>query len=377
MKQYNLANLVAETQSSLISYLASSLPVGNHANQERLGERLFRLWQESTFKGPYIETLPAYQTTLSLSELMSAESQQSTAALFADRIAPNYTWADIDGRFSTFARARRQLWPLGSDDVNALKQLWTRPLYTHQADAIEAVVTKAQHVVVATGTGSGKTESFLVPILYGLLTEPPDTRTTPGVRALLLYPMNALVEDQMTRLRRLLFWINLKAHDATLRERKLARPITFGRYTGETKVSDSDRSPERSVSPEEIHELGELRYRQEMQNTPPDILVTNFTMLEYMLLRNDDRNLFKSPALFKFLVLDEIHTYHGTRGMEVSTLLCRLRDFLSRGLAGRDPGYRCIGTSATLGTEEHAQEKMAKFATELFGTPFDKQYVQT
>jgi len=360
--------------------------VGNHRNQGKLGERFFNLWCSETFKGPYLESLPRYLTSGSLAELADSDVASSPKEkAFFSRIQPLYNWKSIETNPSLkrFVRARRQLWKEGTTDAaseiekTTLQRLWERPLYSHQKQAFEIVAMHGGNALVATGTGSGKTECFLLPLLHELLSEEHDTRSRPGIRAILLYPMNALVEDQMARLRRLLFWINLKAFDTTPQSQKLARPISFGRYTGETKVNENDRGPDRTVSDEEVHEIGELRYREEMQKWPPDILVTNFTMLEYMLLRNDDQRLFGEASLFKFLILDEVHSYRGTTGMEVSTLLRRFRNHLLRASSGPPSKYRCIGTSATLGTELNAVEKMSCFASRLFGTQFSKEEIIT
>lgn len=381
MKQYDLSALLGNISSSLISYLASSLPVGNHRSQERLGERFFELWNQSTFKGPYIESVPEYRSDKSLDQLLSGAPPNDAARAVRDRLRARSRWQEIDTRFPQFFSARERLWQPATDEEIAEKEstclhrLCERPLYLHQIESFLKIASHHQHIVVATGTGSGKTECFLIPLLIHLLREPENARVQTGVRALLLYPMNALVEDQIGRLRRLLFWVNLLALDSRLGDLRLARPISFGRYTGETPVSDHDNAPDRYASPEALHELGELRYREEMQNHPPDILVTNFTMLEYMLLRNDDRRLFQSPASLRFLVLDEVHTYHGTTGMEVATLLRRFRDFLRRGLGGAQPNYVCIGTSATLGSGEHVRQGLAQFATQLFGVPFGENQV--
>jgi ATP-dependent helicase YprA (DUF1998 family) len=386
MKQYNLANLISSAETALVSYLASALPVGNHRNQIKLGQRFFDLWSSQTFKGPYLESLPQYATTGSLAELANSPAWASPKdrAFFA-KMRPIHDWKSIDTEvcLKRFGRARHQLWKEGSTDAaselegTTLQRLWERPLYTHQTRTFEIVSKQSGNTLVATGTGSGKTECFLLPLLHELLSEETDVRSRPGIRAILLYPMNALVEDQMARLRRLLFWINLRAFDTSTQSEKLARAISFGRYTGETKVNENDRGPERTVSEEEVHEIGELRYREEMQRTPPDVLVTNFTMLEYMLLRNDDQKLFVEPQLFKFLILDEVHSYRGTTGMEVSTLLRRFRNHLVQVSAGRPSKYRCIGTSATLGSELNAVGKMAGFATRLFGTQFSKDQIVT
>jgi hypothetical protein len=111
-----------------------------------------------------------------------------------------------------------------------------------------------------------------------------------------------------------------------------------------------------------------------MQDAPPDILVTNFTMLEYILLRNDDQRLFTRPELFRFLVLDEVHTYAGTQGMEVSLLLRRLNAFLGMRSNGR-ARFLAIGTSATLPSGPDAKSRTAEFASVLFGLPFSQNDV--
>ncbi len=383
MKQYNLARLISETKSSLISYLASSLPVGNHSSQERLGEAFYTLWEERTFKGPFVESVPRYKQVESLGALIERnELGGERDRVVASRLRPTHRMADIEVRLPKFARARRALWPDGSGEEegereqNSLEKLWNLQLYAHQKQAIKYLTGTRRNVVVATGTGSGKTECFLIPLMYDLLSEPDQTRSQSGVRAILLYPMNALVEDQMARLRRLLFWVNLRAHDCRERSTLLSRQITFGRYTGETPLNATDAS-DRSVSPEEIHELGELRFREEMQLNPPDILVTNFTMLEYMLLRNDDRKIFARPEFLKFLVLDEIHTYHGTQGMEVATLLRRFHCYLAGKQHNRELRYISVGLSATLSTEQKATRKMARFASFLFGSEFTEDAIFT
>jgi hypothetical protein len=374
MKQPNIASLFDNCKRTLLSYLTSSLPVGNHSSQEKLGESFFRRWEEDLFRGPFIETMPPYVRAQSLAELaLNAATQEDR--LFFNRLAPKYGWRDIElhSTLKRYTQAKQLLWQREfhqAQDSTPLHELWDRKLYTHQIDAFEQIAKRKQNAVIATGTGSGKTESFLLPILYQLLTESHTQRSSTGVRAILLYPMNALVEDQMARLRRLLFWINLKAVDRS--SDSVPRMITFGRYTGQTPLNERDHNMERSVSEEEIHELGELRYREEMQKQPPDILVTNFTMLEYMLLRNDDRTLFSRPDSFKFLVLDELHTYGGTVGMEVGTLLRRLAQYVDK-QPGKD--FICVGTSATLGDGQKARRDMAGFASVLFGSAFEEKQI--
>ena len=129
------------------------------------------------------------------------------------------------------------------------QRLWKQPLYWHQWEALRTVIEKHRSIVVATGTGSGKTECYLLPLLYMLITEDPSVRAQSGVRAILLFPMNALVEDQMRRLRKLLFWVNLAS--STLppsAPEKLRRQVTFGRYTGDTPVDEADRERSRPTT---------------------------------------------------------------------------------------------------------------------------------
>jgi ATP-dependent helicase YprA (DUF1998 family) len=187
-----------------------------------------------------------------------------------------------------------------------------RPLYLHQDRAIEKIVAGKRNVVVATGTGSGKTEAFLIPILDHLLREQAaGTLDLPGVRALLLYPMNALANDQLRRLRRI-----LGSFPA----------ITFGRYTGETEEDDGKaESRFRNQFPDEPRISNELLSRRQMRARPPHILLTNYAMLEYLLLRPQDCEFFdgETGRHWRFIVLDEAHIYSGAEGIEIAMLLRR------------------------------------------------------
>lgn len=230
-----------------------------------------------------------------------------------------------------------------------------RALYTHQEQALRKVAA-GRNVVVATGTGSGKTESFLLPILNAIQGETFDGVLSPGVRALLLYPMNALANDQLKRLRGLL----------------AATPeITFGRYTGDTKQSAKDAADAfKRQHPGERRLPNELLSRDEMRATPPHLLLTNYAMLEYLLLRPLDMDLFQAPGAndtWRFIVVDEAHVYDGATGAEVGFLLRRLRERV-----GSTAPIQCIATSATVGSD-HALA--ARFASDLFGSAF--QYEKT
>lgn len=231
-----------------------------------------------------------------------------------------------------------------------------RPLYRHQDEAIRKA-HDGRNLVVATGTGSGKTESFLIPIIDSLLREADaGTLGTPGVRALLLYPMNALANDQVKRLRTTL---------ADLPE------ITFGRYIGETRPTRSEALEQFRARHAGVEPLpNELLCRKDMQATPPHILLTNFAMLEYLLLRPDDSPLFDGATSerWRFVVLDEAHVYGGAQGTEVAMLLRRIRDRVLRSEVGI---LQCFATSATLGGGPEDHPALVQFATDLFGEPFE------
>ncbi|SMG44618.1 Helicase conserved C-terminal domain-containing protein [Rhodococcus rhodochrous J3] len=226
----------------------------------------------------------------------------------------------------------------------------SRPLYQHQERAIRKV-TSGRNIVVSTGTGSGKTESFLLPIINSLIAEREAGTLGPGVRALLLYPMNALANDQLKRLRGML---------------KDLPEITFGRYTGETEqYADKAESLYRTMNPGQDPLPNELLSREEMRVRPPHILLTNYAMLEYLLLRPADLDLFDGPyaGTWKFIALDEAHVYDGAQGSEVALLLRRLRQRVAP-----DSTLQCIATSASLDGEP--QEAMT-FARNLFQADFE------
>jgi ATP-dependent helicase YprA (DUF1998 family) len=232
-----------------------------------------------------------------------------------------------------------------------------RPLYRHQDEAIRKAVVERRNLVVSTGTGSGKTECFLLPIINALLREQEaGTLALPGVRALLLYPMNALANDQVGRLRSLL---------AGLPE------ITFGRYVGETRGTDQEaREAFRARHPGVDIQSNERMSREQMQVAPPHILLTNYAMLEYLLLRPDDSALFDGPTgdHWRFLVLDEAHVYGGAQGTEVAMLLRRVKDRV----VGSEPNrLQCFATSATLGRGPEDHPALVDFASDLFGERFD------
>jgi len=220
--------------------------------------------------------------------------------------------------------------------LSAAKFDTQRPLYRHQVASLERA-QKGHNLIVATGTGSGKTECFMLPVLDDILTNPGD-----GVRAIVIYPLNALANDQLSRLRDLL---------ASLPE------ITFGRYTGDTP---HNRSQLTDIERREILEPNERFSREEIRSKSPHILLTNFAMLEYLLLRPKDSEIFREQRL-KYVILDEAHTYSGAQGIEVSLLMRRLQQ------AFPECELQFILTSATLGYDKAG---IADFGRNLTGAQF-------
>jgi ATP-dependent helicase YprA (DUF1998 family)/ribosomal protein S14 len=240
-------------------------------------------------------------------------------------------------------------------DLKAEELPLERTLYLHQEQAIRKIIDKDRNIVVATGTGSGKTESFLIPILNNLFIEKENKTLDPGVRALLLYPMNALANDQLKRLRDLL---------------KNYPHITFGSYTGETEEK-YEKARERYHKMYKDAPLleNELISREQMKETPPHILITNYAMLEYLMLRPKDHTFFdeKYSESWKYIVLDEAHTYTGAKAIEMSMLLRRLKARVSTS----DTKIKCIATSATIGSSENDFNEVASFGQKLFNETFE------
>ncbi len=230
----------------------------------------------------------------------------------------------------------------GAADPELLKAHWPfgeNPLYRHQERALETG-RNGRSFVVTTGTGSGKTEAFLLPVLDGILRR--KREGIHGVQGILLYPMNALANDQLERLRRL-------PRDSDLN-------ISYALYTG-----DSDTS---SARLREAPAQTELLTREDIRRNPPDLLLTNYKQLEFLLVRAADRVLF-APCL-RYLVLDELHSYRGVLATEIACLIRRLKAHAGLAL-GTLVG---IGTSATVASEEGGTDALAEFATELFGETF-------
>lgn len=229
---------------------------------------------------------------------------------------------------------------------------FNRKLYSHQIEAIEKV-KKGSNLVITTGTGSGKTESFLYPILNYIMKLIESGNKKLGVKAIFLYPMNALVNDQKDRIRSIL---------------KDYPQITFGSFTGETPHERNAKSlAELGIFDENSIPKNELISRAEIRKNPPDLLFTNYSMLEYLLIRPEDYSII-SPRRMKdwqFIVLDEAHTYKGSLGIELSFLMRRLT-----GLVNRNPQF--ILTSATLGDQKSVGD-IVKFAENLTSTTYREE----
>ncbi|WP_368645335.1 DEAD/DEAH box helicase [Alkalibacterium putridalgicola] len=224
--------------------------------------------------------------------------------------------------------------------------LLSRKLYKHQELAIRKL-NEDKNIVVTTGTGSGKTEAFLLPIINHLMREKEQGSLTDGVRALIVYPMNALANDQMKRMREML-------NDYP--------DISFGAYTGETEKEDTAAYHKYlSLNDNQKPLSNERISRNQMKERPPHIFITNYAMLEYLLLRPDDNVFFhgEKSKSWKYIVLDEAHTYTGATGIEVSMLMRRLINTLQT-----TKEIRFILTSATLG-DEGDNENIKQFASAL------------
>ncbi len=243
-------------------------------------------------------------------------------------------------------------------------------MWRHQTRALKLLLN-GENAVIATGTSSGKTLCYQIPILDDLIRD-----SSPGLRAIIIYPLNALVNDQLDEWERMLTDYP---------------QITFARFTGQTKGTQEEyKSLLENAIHEKLSEKGgftqqelqrevarrledelsknipnRLNHREAIRDNPPHVLITNFSMLEYLLERPIDAPIFNNARL-KFLVLDEAHAYRGVQATEIAFLLRRLKDRL--GLER----LTCIATSATLGKREDKQstDKVRKFVSDLFNEEF-------
>lgn len=402
---------IDELRRSLTEYLEATYHIG-HAGIVRQRRALLEE-AGGIFQQPYLESTPRYVTSAryeNMSELPSA--------------------------------AREALVELARPQNG--KPVIFNPPYRHQADALREALAQHRNLMIMTGTGSGKTESFLLPILGKLAIEakmaPAQFRDHNAVRAMVLYPMNALVNDQLGRLR-LLFG---NPRVVSLFEQWAGRPALFARYTSRTPYAGI-RSPKKDgnrlssvgdffaaieqaavrhsagtpIVPDEDEKAAglfdklarkgkwpakesisawfgtpgsvwrdhngnyrravrmphdaELLTRHEVQESPPDLLITNYSMLEYMMMRPIERTIFdRTKAWLEacpnerfMIVLDEAHLYRGAQGAEVGLLLRRLRERLGVG----PERFQVI--CATASFSEEGRATAGHFGAQLSGVPED------
>nr|BBH93040.1 hypothetical protein KTA_12390 [Thermogemmatispora argillosa] len=380
-QSYDLSTIARELHQQLIRYIEAQYPI-RHSDVVQERRQLLEASDVIT-REPYIESTPGYPG------------------------GRPYTELDLP---PAIGQALAELSSLKSDGQQALIP---PQLYSHQGSALEALLTQDRDLILTTGTGSGKTEVFLLSILARSLDEAQQRRESfalPGMRTLILYPTNALVNDQLMRLRRLfgnpVFAQWFKGRYG------VDRPIRFGMYTSRTPYpgqmsrerNESDLLPllkfYADVTPEQRQELEaggrwpacnlehlrdaasrgsveihpddrELYSRHQIQGCCPDILITNYSMLEYMLMRPIERSIFaqtarhlaSTPASSLLIVLDEAHLYSGVTGAEISLLLRRL---LARLGIGRER-VRYILTSASLDPSA-GEQGILTFAEGLVGS---------
>jgi ATP-dependent helicase YprA (DUF1998 family)/very-short-patch-repair endonuclease len=200
-------------------------------------------------------------------------------------------------------------------------------LHKHQEEAIRVAKTGGNYVLT-TGTGSGKSLAFIVPIVDHILR----CGSGNGIQAIIVYPMNALANSQLGELHKFIDFGYPKQKG----------PVTFCRYTGQESINE----------------------KNEIIANPPDIILTNYVMLELILTRPWDKKLVRAAKDFRFLVLDELHTYRGRQGADVAMLVRRVRE------ATHASQLQCVGTSATvagIGTYEEQQKQVAEIAATIFG----------
>jgi len=288
----------------------------------------------------------------SFTRIRAAEIQTKVAALYAGRrfwpepliqLNPHYEGGGSvqglvgpKGLVADCARIFRDPRPAEDDPDKSLK------LRRHQEQAI-GLALDGKSFVVTTGTGSGKSLCFFIPIVDAVVRAKRSGETA-RTRAVVIYPMNALANSQLEELKKFL----VGQHHPV--------PVTFARYTGQE--SDEERT--------------------RIRNNPPDILLTNFMMLELLMTRQSelDKAVIENLRGLKFIVLDELHTYRGRQGADVAMLMRRLRARVG------DPDHPpiCIGTSATMaseGVEEDRNQIVAGVASRLFGTGISRDAIVT
>lgn len=326
---FNPAKAADEIKKEYIGYINTTFHFRNQNLQKKLLEEL----DKTVSNGPYVEIKDSFKSGKSIEELIN---DGTLSPLFKDL-------------------ERNKKYPP--------KLPISRPLYLHQEKAVEKIVS-GHNVVVSTGTGSGKTNCFLIPVINELLREKEQGLLNDGVRAIFIYPMNALANDQIKGLREIL----------------MAFPdIRFGVYNGgtENRETDAIKLYEAMYANEKYPELrnrlpNEEVSRERMKERPPHILFTNYAMLEHMLFRPGDDSIF-SNSYFKYVVLDEAHVYAGATGIETAFLMGRLKGRIA---GERKPQF--ILTSATLGDGSITSNKrVVEFAERLTSCNFNTDDIIT
>ena len=320
---FNPAQAAEEIKNEYVGYIETTYHFKDFELQQQLKSRL----KETVSNGPFIEIKDSFVSGKSIRELIN---KNILSPLFFE------------------LEKNKSIEPKLPID---------RPLYLHQEQAIEKIVT-GKNVVISTGTGSGKTNCFLIPIINDLLKEKEQGILNDGVRAIFIYPMNALANDQIKGLREIL----MEYPD-----------ITFGVYNGGTEHCEREaiKLYEAMCSNEEYEKLrhrlqNERLSRDDIKKHPPHILFTNYAMLEHMLLRPGDDTIFENSN-FKYVVLDEAHVYAGATGIETAFLMSRLKGRIN---GERPPQF--ILTSATLGDDSvESNKEVISFAQKLTGCQFD------
>ncbi len=326
---FNPAKASNDIKNEFVDYIATSYSFNDESLQNQFVSEL----KNTISKGPFLEIKDIFKTGHSIKELVD---KGILSPLFL-----NVETGKLNNGYK---------YKLPVD----------RKLYLHQEQAIQAIIS-GNNAVISTGTGSGKTNCFLIPVINELLREQEAGTLGPGVRALFVYPMNALANDQMKNIRELL----MDYPD-----------ITFGVYNGGTENDEKSAIAvyEAMFAKEKIEKLrhrldNEILSRDEMKKNPPNILFTNYAMLEHLLFRPKDDVLF-SHADFRFVVLDEAHVYNGATGIETAILLRRLKARISA-----SKKTRFILTSATLGNGSSADDDIITFAENLCGEEFKKENI--
>ena len=332
----NPIKIFRELQNVYLKYINSGLPF---SREEYTNERNELMNEPGTIcQPPIIELVPKYHEKATLQEFCLREGVPSEINDFVN------TGLFVNNKHSE------------------------RKLYDHQYGALREAFVNRKHMIVTTGTGSGKTECFLLPVIADLVTESAswEQDRPRAMRTMILYPLNALAEDQMIRLRKAL---NSRTEDKSgaldwLDEHRNHHRFYFGRYTGSTPVSGTKKKAQskyyeekkqltqeweaaKEAAKENSTELlyhvpcmesdsAEMWDRFSMQDNAPDIMITNYSMLNVILMRDLESGIFEETKKWLqqdknnvfHLVIDELHTYRGTAGTEVAYLIRVLLDRL-------------------------------------------------